>query len=348
MYVPGVQFLTERGSDLVVNLSPTERILGRTALFCVGEHRCAASHPFFEIGGGPQTCHYIGFMRSTVIRAPEDGRPEVHGPNTAGFHPIGSSFTRRALDAQGEESDWIAISPAFLVELANELEIPPAQWGGTGFPAPFAPVNLGIYRAQRHLVEVLRADVPVSELAMDEYIARLVEHVLRDAFKFWNKRSNPKRQHRPSCERQRMAIVESAKQRIAADCGLNHSLARLARSVNCSPGQLARIFPVHTGFTLHEYQQHIRLRLALQLLRETPTDLCSIAQRLGYASHSHFSTVFSRRFGMPPSEFARNHPRWLANSLLGTLDQAENNREHRALQAVARMRTHWGVDSRDD
>jgi AraC-like DNA-binding protein len=339
MYMPGVQFLTEPGSDLVINLSPTERILGRTALFCIGEHRCAASHPFFELGGGPHTCHYIGFMRSTVIRAPEDARPEVHGPNTAGFHPIGSSFTRRALDETGEHSEWIAISPAFLIELAGDRIAPAGEWTGRDFPARFAPVSLEAYRAQRHLVEVLRTGTPVDDLAFDEYVARVVSTVVRDAFRFWDRRTNPKRRQRPSCERQRVAIVEAAKQRIATDYRSSYSLARLAGAVNCSPGQLARIFPVHTGFTLHEYQQHCRLRMALQLLRETPSDLCSVAERLGFASHSHFSTVFSRRFGMPPSEFARNHPQILAESLLARMDDTEAGREQRALLTVTRARS---------
>jgi hypothetical protein len=77
-----IRILSEPGSDLCINLSPTERILRRTSLVSVGEHRCPPDHPFFRHGGGPQTCPYIGFMRSTVIRAPASGRPEVAGSDS--------------------------------------------------------------------------------------------------------------------------------------------------------------------------------------------------------------------------------------------------------------------------
>jgi AraC-like DNA-binding protein len=333
MYIPGVQFLTEPGSDLVVNLSPTERVLGRSALFCIGEHRCSPRDPWFEMGGGPHTCPYIGFMRSAgVLRAPADSKAQIHTPNTAGFGAVGSSFTRRALNEVGEHSEWIAISPAFLAELAEDGVQAAGRWNGKDFPTPFAPLSLEAFFAQRHLVEALSASACPSDLAFDEYVARLVATVLRDAFRFWNRRSNPRRLPRPVCEQQRVAIVESAKQRIATDYGSNHSLASLAHAVNCSPGQLARIFPAQTGFTLHEYRQHIRLRMALQLLRETPADLCAVAERLGFASHSHFSTVFAQRFGMPPSRFARNHPRRLLNSMLDSMDGSLQNRQRRMLR----------------
>ncbi len=321
MHLPGIQFLAEPGSDLVINLSPTERVLRRTSLFSVGEHRCPAKHPFFEAGGGPHTCHYIGFMRSAaVIRKPVDGNAEVHTPNAAGFHSVGTSYTRRSLEATGEHSEWIAISPTFLSGLARDGVAANENWSGEQFPAPFAPLGLTAYFAQRRLVEALNANVCPSDLAFDEYASQLVTAILGDAFRFWKTRSQPKRQHRPVCEQQRTLIVEAAKQRMATEYGANHSLSELARTVNCSPGQLARIFPAQTGFTLHEYRQHIRLRTALQLLRETPFDLCAVAAQLGFASHSHFSTVFMRRFGMPPSQFARNHPPRLFDAYLASLD----------------------------
>jgi AraC-like DNA-binding protein len=332
MYLPGVKFLTESGSDLVVNLSPTERVLGRSALFCVGEHRCSPNHPWFREGGGPHTCAYIGFMRSAgVLREPADSRAQVHTPNTAGFGAVGSSFTRRALDDVGEHSEWIAISPGFLAELAGARIFADKNWNGRDFAVPFAPLGLRAYYAQRRLVETLSADGCPSDLAFDEYVARLVVIILRDAFRFWDQRSNPKRAQRPSCERQRMGIVELAKQIIAADYRSNHSLTQLARAVNCSPGQLARIFPVQTRFTLHEYREHIRLRMSLQLLRETPSDLCAVAEQLGFASHSHFSTVFARRFGMPPSQYAKNHPPRVLRTLHDTLETSLRYRQPRDL-----------------
>jgi len=317
-----IRILSEPGSDLCINLSPTERILRRTSLVSVGEHRCPPNHPFFRHGGGPQTCPYIGFMRSTVIRAPASGRPEVHTPNVAGFHAIGSSYTRQAVDSAGDHSDWIAISPRFLADLIDDHR--DSGWAQCDefFPAPFAPVTLGVYLAQRHLVEVLNSNAGLSDLAFEEYATRIVMATLGGAFRFWNRRSKRKGMQRPTCERRRVAMVEEVKQRIATQYATNPSLDALARSAHCSAGQLARIFPVLTGFSIHGYQQHIRLRVSLELLRETPFELCMVAAQLGFASHSHFSTVFKRQFGISPSEFAKNHPRSLVTSFLDSLDRS--------------------------
>ena len=261
-------------------------------------------------------------MRSTVLRTPAGGKPEVHSPNVAGFHTIGSSYTRQAVDNAGDHSDWIAISPTFLADLIGGQRDPEWERGGELFTAPFAPVTLGVYLAQRHLVEVLNSHASLSDLAIEEYATRIVTATLGEAFRFWNRRSKRRRRQRPACERRRAAIVEAVKQRIATQYWTNQSLDSLARLAHCSAGQLARIFPALTGFSIHGYQQHIRLRVSLQLLRESPFDLCMVAAQLGFASHSHFSTVFRRQFGISPSEFAKSHPRSLMKSFLASLDSS--------------------------
>lgn len=324
-----ISLLSEPGSDLIINLGPTERILRRTSLVAVGEQRCAPDHPFFRHGGGPQTCPYIGFMRSTVIRAPVGSRPEVHTPNVAGFHAVGSSYTRQAVDKVGEHSDWIAISPGLLAELTDHQGGLECASSAERFPAPFAPVTLRVYLAQRHLVEVLNSSQATSDLAFEEYVTRIVTATLGEASRFWNL---PRRKavQRPTCARRRIEIVEAVKHRLAMQYWNNQSLHALAQAVHSSPGQLARIFPTLTGFSIHDYQQHIRLRASLQLLRETPIELCTIATQLGFASHSHFSTVFRRQFGLSPSEFAKNHPWRLVRSLLDSLDSTLRGRSESA------------------
>jgi AraC-like DNA-binding protein len=319
---PSEILLSEPGSDLLVNLSPVDRILRRSSLFGVGEHRCPPEHPLFRHGGGPQTCPYIVFMRSTVIRVPGNSKTEVHTPNSAGFAAIGSSYMRRSVDGSGDHNDWIAISPAFLGELMEDHWEADPQPDGNSFFGPFAPVTLGAYAAQRHLMESLNSTAVFSDLYFEEYVIRVVNAVLGDAFKFWRMRSTVKRGQRPACERQRVTMVEAVKQRIASEYWSNQSLAALARSVHCSAGQLARIFPAQTGFSIHDYQQHMRLRMSLQLVRETPFELSHVATQLGFASHSHFSTVFGRKFGMSPSQFAKSRPGRLENSFLELLDQS--------------------------
>jgi AraC-like DNA-binding protein len=61
----------------------------------------------------------------------------------------------------------------------------------------------------------------------------------------------------------------------------------------------------HTGTTLAAYRGQLRLRLALERLRDSRSDLTTIAYDLGYSSHSHFTMAFRQAFGTTPSEFRR-------------------------------------------
>lgn len=231
-----VQLLSEAGSDLIINLSPADRLLRRTSLFGAGEHRCPPDHPFFANGGGPQTCPYIGFMRSTVLRVPSEGKTEIHTPNAVGFHSVGSSYMRQAIDREGDRNDWIVISPALLAEIVKDQWDQDPQPGGRSFYAPFAPVTLSAYTAQRHLMEVLNSNPDFSDLFFEEYTLRIVRSVMDYAFKFWELRSNVNHKKRPASERSRVAIVEAAKRQIATEYWSNRSLADLARSVYCWRG----------------------------------------------------------------------------------------------------------------
>ena len=81
----------------------------------------------------------------------------------------------------------------------------------------------------------------------------------------------------------------------------NLTLSDIAREVQSSVFHLARTFKARTGFSLHTYRNQLRLRSALEQLREPGTDLTGIALDLGFSSHSHFTECFRRNFGMTPS-----------------------------------------------
>ena len=54
-----------------------------------------------------------------------------------------------------------------------------------------------------------------------------------------------------------------------------------------------------------EYLLAWRMSLAKDLLRSEDVGLDQVAERVGYASASTFSTAFSRHVGQPPGRFAR-------------------------------------------
>lgn len=84
-------------------------------------------------------------------------------------------------------------------------------------------------------------------------------------------------------------------------------LSQIAREAAYSPYHLCRVFKRQTGMTIHGYVNRQRLLRALELGRREQS-LGQLAAALGFASHSHFTTVFSPVFDCRPSqEITRSH-----------------------------------------
>jgi AraC-like DNA-binding protein len=313
-----IEILSDPATDLVVNVTSYERVLKRTLLFAVGEVRCPPTHPLFKEGGGPQSCPYIDFMRSSVIRATDAERATVLTSNYANFQNVGSKYQRQVLDERGDFNDWIAVSPSFLAELSGDRASSSKAADGIFFDRAVAPITPLQYMAQRHLIETLTSS-GLSDLAFDEYLARLVQSIVSNADRYWQKPVETKSSPRPVCERRRGEVVEAVKEHIAREYWINHSLTDLARIAQSSISKLVRIFRIESGMSLHAYQQHVRIRASLQLLRDSQRDLTDIAGQLGFSNHSHFTTVFRRQFGITPSEFQRSASSRLVKRFVDTL-----------------------------
>ncbi len=94
----------------------------------------------------------------------------------------------------------------------------------------------------------------------------------------------------------------------------NLSLSDVGQAVGASPAYLTDVFRREEGVALHQYLTHLRLARALAELPHAD-DLTVLALDLGFSSHSHFSAVFRRVFGLTPSRFRETtrqgqHP-WL-------------------------------------
>lgn len=97
-------------------------------------------------------------------------------------------------------------------------------------------------------------------------------------------------------------LVDRAKLLLSSDPGRRWSLSEVAAVVGGSPVYLTQAFQRVEGMPLSRYQLQLRLARALdQLGRDI--DLSTLAQDLGFASHSHFSAAFRRTYGHSPSAF---------------------------------------------
>jgi AraC-like DNA-binding protein len=287
-------------TDLIVELTPVERLLIRTPLVALGEFRCPTDHPQFR-GGGPQACAYVVFPRTAVRISPHRGRPEVCTPALAVYYNVGDTYERGCVSDQGDQCDWIAVSQTMLRELVGDDA---SESSRPAFAGAFSPIASPHFIAQRRVFDRLSAQRNCSALEIEETLLPLLRNMHADASLRWKRERGKVRASRPATERERRRIVNDVRQLIAVNYTQDLSLSDLADRAGCSPGHLARSFRAVTGTSLHEYRNQLRLRAALPMLPDFRHNLSVLALELGFASHSHFGESFRRHFGLTPSDYA--------------------------------------------
>jgi AraC-like DNA-binding protein len=78
------------------------------------------------------------------------------------------------------------------------------------------------------------------------------------------------------------------------------TLAQAANALNLTESYFSRLFKTRIGMGYAAYVQMHRLNVAAQLLLSGPAQVSQIAHDVGFGSAAHFSTVFSKRFGLTP------------------------------------------------
>lgn len=81
-------------------------------------------------------------------------------------------------------------------------------------------------------------------------------------------------------------------------------VARLARLACVSRSHFHAVFKQQTGQTLVEYITGVRIRYAMDLLRNRNQPILAVAQSCGFASLSHFYHCFKALVGQTPREYA--------------------------------------------
>lgn len=83
--------------------------------------------------------------------------------------------------------------------------------------------------------------------------------------------------------------------------------ALIAEQVGLSRRQLERVFARYWHTSPRKYYLHLRLAMAHQLLLDTTWSVTSIALEVGFNNFSHFSTCFTKAYGLSPSKARQEH-----------------------------------------
>ncbi|MBC2838771.1 nickel-binding protein [Robiginitalea sp. SC105] len=79
--------------------------------------------------------------------------------------------------------------------------------------------------------------------------------------------------------------------------------SQVGEALGLSRSQLYRKFKEMTGYSPGAYLQEIRLRRALQKLKDPGRQIAQIAYGLGFNSPNYFTRLFKRRYGILPTDF---------------------------------------------
>ena len=85
------------------------------------------------------------------------------------------------------------------------------------------------------------------------------------------------------------------------------TIKSFAEKYKISGTTLNKYFLNAYGYEIKEYQTKVRMERAEEMLRDTDYSIGEIAQRVGYATHTKFGTVFKDRYGVTPREFRRRY-----------------------------------------
>lgn len=107
----------------------------------------------------------------------------------------------------------------------------------------------------------------------------------------------------PSPEKTPPRWLQRVKDRLHAEFCERLRMRDLAREAGVHPVHLARAFRKFEKRTPGEYQQHLQIRAACELLGKPEWPLAEIAAECGFADQSHFTRAFRRMAATTPLRF---------------------------------------------
>lgn len=126
------------------------------------------------------------------------------------------------------------------------------------------------------------------------------EHLLMEVYKkFLSQKKTTKRV--PAWAEELKEIIQDQ-----IDTNLNLSLKEISESLQVHPAYLSRAFSKYfDNLTFGEYIRKLRIEKAIQLLETRQYSLSEIAYLTGFSDQSHFTRIFKKHTGLPPSAYKK-------------------------------------------
>ena len=102
------------------------------------------------------------------------------------------------------------------------------------------------------------------------------------------------------------AIIQQAEAYLEAHFGENITLKDVANHVSLSPVYFSAFFKKHTGQKFSVALTELRLKKALEYLKDTEIPVASICELVGYRNITHFYNLIKSRIQMTPNEYRQS------------------------------------------
>ncbi len=206
------------------------------------------------------------------------------------------------LMAAGQESVWhcadpldelhVFLDPAVVREVADEIGLPQFH-----LIDGVALVDPAFSDLARQLLAEIESPGLGTRLFADTVARSLALHLLRHHSTVRDFGAAPERLEMTARQ------LRTAIDYIETHLGDELSLEAIAAAPAMSPFRFARAFKKATGQSPRQYVIARRIERAKELLRSGSADLASVANMVGFATQSHFTTVFRRRCGTTPKRY---------------------------------------------
>jgi AraC family transcriptional regulator len=290
------------------------RTLFKSNLFQVLDYRCSGHRERQEEWS---TDHEIILPRAGSYVRKDPLGELVADPNQILFSHKDQPYDIRHPLKREDRSTVILLNPPTLLEIASSFEASVADHPSTPFPLPGIPADQRLQLSQYWLLRAASPDPFPEPLAVEEGFLALIAEILARVF---SAEPEPPLQKLPATAREHRDLVQRVKLILNAHFNEKLLLDQIASLAYSSPFHLSRVFKRHTGLTIHQYRQRLRLVNAAERMAENPDEgLDRIALDYGFANHSHFTTAFGKTFHLPPSDFrasATSHQlQWMSKIL---------------------------------
>jgi AraC family transcriptional regulator len=281
----------------------TRRTLFQSPTISVVDFCCAA--PIEPQGPEePNPTNSIVFVRNGIFGRADGYHTLIADSNHILFFNVSQPYRFSHPVGGGDRCTILTLTTPAALEFVSRRQPRDAELTERPFPLGHGMVSRCAAVLHYELLALIKDRV--SNLEIEDLLIELGDEAIRVAYETHQKsgdhsssKSHARRRHRD--------LVEATKLAVNRDITSTPSLSELARSLDCSPFHLSRIFHQVAGCSIRRYVARLRAFAAAERLSAGVSDLTGLALDLGYHDHSHFTNSFRREWGVPPRVFREHH-----------------------------------------